>query len=199
MSATPATPRMIGSAHEERRFTVPESSRQSDASLSRALALARRGAGGRAGRAAHRFRRHALADRPRPVHGGLVDGAEGALAALAERLAVVAIVTGRIAARCAAPRRRAGAAGRRQPRHRVARPRSQTSRRRRRARRHPQRRGRTALGRRPGDARRRDPDHKGVSASSTTARRPTRRRRGRRSWPRWATSSRSACGSATGA
>ncbi len=96
MSATPATPRMIGSAHEERRFTVPESSRQTDASLSRALALAT----------------DALAAEPAglltdfdgtispivhdPFMAGLVDGADGALAALTRRLAVVAIVTGRM-------------------------------------------------------------------------------------------------------
>jgi trehalose 6-phosphate phosphatase len=96
MSATPATPRMIGSAHEERRFTVPESSRTTDAPLSRALALAA----------------DALAAEPAglltdfdgtlspivhdPFMAGLVDGADGALEALTARLAVVAIVTGRM-------------------------------------------------------------------------------------------------------
>jgi trehalose 6-phosphate phosphatase len=87
---------MIGSAHEERRFTVAESSREADAPLARALSLAR----------------HALAAQPAglltdfdgtlapivrdPFMAGLVDGADGALAALAERLAVVAVVTGRM-------------------------------------------------------------------------------------------------------
>jgi trehalose 6-phosphate phosphatase len=87
---------MIGSAHEERRFTVPESSRQTDGPLSHALALAT----------------DALAAEPPglltdfdgtlspivldPFMAGLVDGADGALAALAERLAVVAIITGRM-------------------------------------------------------------------------------------------------------
>jgi trehalose 6-phosphate phosphatase len=96
MSATPVTPRMIGSAHEERRFTVAESSREADAPLARALALAR----------------DALAAEPSglltdfdgtlspivhdPFMAGLVDGADGALAALAERIAVVAIITGRM-------------------------------------------------------------------------------------------------------
>jgi trehalose 6-phosphate phosphatase len=75
---------------------VPESSRQTDAPLSRALALAA----------------DALATEPAglltdfdgtlspivhdPFMAGLVDGADGALAALAERLAVVAIITGRM-------------------------------------------------------------------------------------------------------
>ncbi len=75
---------------------MPESSRLTDGSLSRALALAA----------------DALAAEPAglltdfdgtlspivhdPFMAGLVDGADGALAALAERLAVVAIVTGRM-------------------------------------------------------------------------------------------------------
>jgi trehalose 6-phosphate phosphatase len=95
MSATPVTPRMIGSAHEERRFTVPESSRQTDAPLSRALAIAR----------------DALAAQPAglltdfdgtlsPIvadhrDARLARGAESALERLTKRLAVVAVITGR--------------------------------------------------------------------------------------------------------
>jgi trehalose 6-phosphate phosphatase len=75
---------------------VAESSREADAPLARALALAR----------------HALDAQPAglltdfdgtlspivsdPFMAGLVDGVDGALAALAERLAVVAIITGRM-------------------------------------------------------------------------------------------------------
>jgi trehalose-phosphatase len=86
---------MIGSAHEERRFTVSESSRSPTTPLSSALGLAR----------------DALVDPPaglladfdgtlstiatEPAAARLVDGAAGPLLALADRLAVVAIVTGR--------------------------------------------------------------------------------------------------------
>ena len=95
MSATPATPRMIGSAHEERRFTVPESSRQTDASLSRALALTREALAAEPAGLITDFDGTLAPIVHDPFMARLVDGADGALAALAERLAVVAIVTGR--------------------------------------------------------------------------------------------------------
>jgi trehalose 6-phosphate phosphatase len=96
MSATPATPRMIGSAHEERRFTVPESSRQSDAPLSRALALARQALAAEPAGLLTDFDGTLSPIVHDPFMAGLVDGADGALSALAERLAVVAIITGRL-------------------------------------------------------------------------------------------------------
>lgn len=95
MRATPATPRMIGSAHEERRFTVPESSRQSDAPLSRALALAQRALAAAPAGLLTDFDGTLSPIVHDPFMAGLVDGAGGALEALSQRLAVVAIVTGR--------------------------------------------------------------------------------------------------------
>ena len=95
MRATPATPRMIGSAHEERRFTVPESSRQPDGPLSRALALTREALAAEPAGILTDFDGTLSPIVHDPFMAGLVDGADGALAALAERLAVVAIVTGR--------------------------------------------------------------------------------------------------------
>ena len=96
MSATPATPRMIGSAHEERRFTVPESSRPSDAPLSRALALSADALAAEPSGLLTDFDGTLSTIVHDPFMAGLVDGADGALEALAERLAVVAIVTGRM-------------------------------------------------------------------------------------------------------
>jgi trehalose 6-phosphate phosphatase len=96
MSATPATPRMIGSAHEERRFTVPESSRQTDASPVRALALAREALDAEPAGLLTDFDGTLSPIVHDPFMAGLVDGAAGALSALAERLAVVAIITGRM-------------------------------------------------------------------------------------------------------
>jgi trehalose 6-phosphate phosphatase len=87
---------MIGSAHEERRFTVPESSRQTDAPLSRALALATDALAAEPAGLLTDFDGTLAPIVHDPFMAGLVDGADGALAALAERLAVVAIITGRM-------------------------------------------------------------------------------------------------------
>ena len=197
MSATPATPRMIGSAHEERRFTVPESSRPTDAPLSRALALSA----------------DALAAEPAglltdfdgtlspivhdPFMAGLVDGADGALEALAERLAVVAIVTGRMPLDA---RRLVGVPGvlvvgnhgtewldPDQSEPTTAADADAVG-----------QRARRGAGARAADAGRRCPTTRACRRRSTTARRPIRRLRDRPSSRLWATSSRSACGSGTG-
>jgi trehalose 6-phosphate phosphatase len=87
---------MIGSAHEERRLTVPESSRQTDASLSRALALSTEALAAAPAGLLTDFDGTLAPIVHDPFMAGLVDGVDGALAALAERLAVVAIVTGRM-------------------------------------------------------------------------------------------------------
>jgi trehalose 6-phosphate phosphatase len=74
---------------------VTESSQRINASLSRALALARDAlAGGPAGLLTD-FDGTVSTIVADPSRAGLVDGADGALATLAERLAVVAIITGR--------------------------------------------------------------------------------------------------------
>ena len=96
MSATPVTPRMIGRAHEERRFTVPESSRQTDASLARAMGLATDALAAEPAGLLTDFDGTLAPIVHDPFMAGLVDGADGALAALAERHAVVAIITGRM-------------------------------------------------------------------------------------------------------
>jgi trehalose 6-phosphate phosphatase len=96
MSATPVTPRMIGSAHEVRRFTVPESSRQTDASLSRALVLAREALAAEPAGVLTDFDGTLSPIVHDPFMAGLVDGAGGALDALSRRLAVVAVITGRM-------------------------------------------------------------------------------------------------------
>jgi trehalose 6-phosphate phosphatase len=75
---------------------VPESSRQTDASLSRALTMARRSLGDEPAGLLTDFDGTLAPIVHDPFTAGLVDGADGALAALAERLAVVAIVTGRM-------------------------------------------------------------------------------------------------------
>jgi trehalose 6-phosphate phosphatase len=87
---------MIGSAHEERRFTVAESSREADAPLARALTLARQALDARPAGLLTDFDGTLSPIVRDPFMAGLVDGADGALAALAERLAVVAIITGRM-------------------------------------------------------------------------------------------------------
>src|SRR6187551_3808743 len=91
MSATPATPRMIGSAHEERRFTVPESNRPSDEPLSRALALSMDALSAEPSGLLTDFDGTLSKIVLDPFMAGLVDGADGALETLVERLAVVAI------------------------------------------------------------------------------------------------------------
>lgn len=87
---------MIGSAHEERRFTVPESSRRTDAPLSRALALAEAVLAVEPAGLLTDFDGTLAPIVHDPFMAGLVDGADGALAALADRLTVVAIITGRL-------------------------------------------------------------------------------------------------------
>jgi trehalose 6-phosphate phosphatase len=86
---------MIGSAHEERRFTVSESSRSPEAPLSAALDVAWGALGeGPSGLLAD-FDGTLSAIEADPAVARLVDGAAGPLVDLAHRLAVVAIVTGR--------------------------------------------------------------------------------------------------------
>jgi trehalose 6-phosphate phosphatase len=74
---------------------VPESSRQPDGPLSRALALTREALAAEPAGILTDFDGTLSPIVHDPFMAGLVDGADGALAALAERLAVVAIVTGR--------------------------------------------------------------------------------------------------------
>jgi trehalose 6-phosphate phosphatase len=75
---------------------MPESSREADASLSRALHLAREALAAEPAGLLTDFDGTLSPIVHDPFMAGLVDGADGALAALAERLAVVAIVTGRM-------------------------------------------------------------------------------------------------------
>ena len=197
MSATPVTPRMIGSAHEERRFTVPESSRQTDGSLARALALATDALAAEPAGLLTDFDGTLAPIVHDPFMAGLVDGADGALAALADRLAVVAIITGRMpldAQRLVGvpelliagnhgtewlepgQSRTVRGAGRRGDRPRP----------------------RGGAGPRPVDARRGDRSQGRLGLGALPPGAGSRRRRARRSWRRSATSSRSACGSGTG-
>ena len=75
---------------------MPESSRQSDAPLSRALALAQRALAAAPAGLLTDFDGTLSPIVHDPFMAGLVDGAGGALEALSQRLAVVAIVTGRM-------------------------------------------------------------------------------------------------------
>jgi trehalose 6-phosphate phosphatase len=75
---------------------VPESSRQIDASLPRALALATDALAAEPAGLLTDFDGTLAPIVHDPFMAGLVDGADGALAALAGRLAVVAIITGRM-------------------------------------------------------------------------------------------------------
>ena len=75
---------------------MPESSRQTDASLARALTLATDALAAEPAGLLTDFDGTLAPIVHDPFMAGLVDGADGALAALADRLAVVAIVTGRM-------------------------------------------------------------------------------------------------------
>ena len=75
---------------------MPESSRRADGSLARALALARDAIAAEPAGLLTDFDGTLAPIVHDPFMAGLVDGADGALAALARRLAVVAIVTGRM-------------------------------------------------------------------------------------------------------
>lgn len=75
---------------------MPESSRRTDASLTRALALATDALAAEPAGLLTDFDGTLAPIVHDPFMAGLVDGADGALAALADRLAVVAIITGRM-------------------------------------------------------------------------------------------------------
>ncbi len=75
---------------------MPESSRQTDGSLARALALATDALAADPAGLLTDFDGTLAPIVHDPFMAGLVDGADGALAALADRLAVVAIITGRM-------------------------------------------------------------------------------------------------------
>jgi trehalose 6-phosphate phosphatase len=88
---------MIGSAHDDSRCTVSESSRPAVTSPSEALSLARDALAAEPAGLLTDFDGTISVVVTDPAMAKLVDGAGAALAALAERLAVVAVITGRSA------------------------------------------------------------------------------------------------------